>query len=145
MLCPICGRPTRLLRTEPLEVGAVRHVRLCTIPTSLAHPHVEFETVEVLAATLSGMGAAALARELHRARKGLRRRVETETIRRKTLKLLAAGKRTAHVARAVGITEARVRQIRAEAAAVTVSSAHGEPEPQSETGPEARQQPPAAR
>lgn len=133
MLCPTCGRPTRLLRTEPLATGAVRHVRLCTIPTAVAHPHAEFETIEVLAATLSSMGAAALERALHQARKGLRRRIETETIRRRTLQMLAAGKRPSHVAREVGISEARARQIRAESERVTVPFAHGEPKPKSTT------------
>jgi DNA-binding NarL/FixJ family response regulator len=115
MLCPHCGRPTRLLRSEALEVGAVRNVRLCTIPTAVAHPHVEFETIELLAATLSDWGPARLQRELARARRGMRQRAAAGDRRAKALKMLAAGRRPSHIARELGITEARVRQYRAEA------------------------------
>lgn len=114
MNCPTCGRPTRLLRTEQISVGAARSVRLCTAPTSHAHPHAEFETVEVLAAVMSGFGPARIEHELRRARRGIARRDEQQRRRKKVEQFLGRGLTPSQVARAAGITEARVRQIRAE-------------------------------
>jgi hypothetical protein len=115
MLCPICGRPTRVVRTEQVSAGMTRTTRLCTVPTTHAHPGVEFETFEVLAGAARAVGVSRLQAAVEKLQRGRERRDLAAERKAHVKRLLARGMSTRATARKVGIAQARVRAIRDEA------------------------------
>lgn len=114
MKCPICGRPTRIVKTETRTDGSAVHVRLCTSLTSFAHPNAYFETIELLASAVGEMGAARIAAGMDRAKRGLRTRAEIALRRERIEAMLRRGLKPERIAAVEKVTGARVRQIRAE-------------------------------
>lgn len=112
MICVHCGRPTRLIKSEEYMPGAMIHYRQCTGPLASAHPESVFKTYEIIQQAISAIGPLRLAEYIRIALRGIWRRNATRDLR---TKVQASGKRPASlVAREIGCTEARVRQIRRE-------------------------------
>lgn len=112
MKCPVCGRPTRVLAVEHLANGCTRVRRVCTIPTRAAHGEDEFDTYEVPAAFVAAMGRARFEKLARSVQRGVTAR-QTARARREAVRRLDWA-RASHIAAHLGITEARVRQIRSE-------------------------------
>ena len=113
MNCPTCGRPTRLLSTEQLDNGCTKNTRTCTAPRPHAHGESVFVTYEVPAAVVVTWGPAAFEEAAKRAQRGFQRRAQAWA-RRDTVHRLAGTMPTASIAKTLGITEARVRQLASE-------------------------------
>lgn len=115
MLCPHCGRPTRVLRAEPFGEIATRITRICTAPMSHAHAGAQFATYELPETVVGHFGHGKVLEILATTARGVVRRREAVRRRVQALTMLGRGVRASTVARELGITEARVRQIRASA------------------------------
>ena len=102
MRCAICDQPTRVLDTR----GELRR-RECPA----GH---RFATKEVLAGALAHIGSAAVARAAAAASRGHQRRALANDRKTTARKLLAEGWKPTAIAHELGISDARVCQIRKE-------------------------------
>lgn len=102
MRCPLCQSETTetVVDSEP---GMRRITRAC----SKGH---RFGTVEVLTSVASRWSGKAISASLETALRGMRRRAEAQ-MRRDTVQQLAGLRSATEIARFLGITETRVRQL----------------------------------
>lgn len=111
MKCPICGRPTKIVASDPLARNGVRHTRVCTAPPIAQHPESMFNTVELLETIVKNFGNAKLVGEMERAQRGFERRAKSLDIHVRVGELLRAGKAIKEIAYDVGVSRTRVAQI----------------------------------
>lgn len=111
--CPICGRPTRVLAVEQLANGCTRSRRVCTIPERAAHGERELVTYEVPAGVISAVGPSAFERIAQIVQRGFLSRHQARE-RKAVVQALWGKEPTSAIARQLGISEARVRQIKDE-------------------------------
>jgi hypothetical protein len=103
----------RVLAVEQLANGCTRSRRICTVPDRVAHGERELLTYEVPAAVITAVGLSAFERIAAVVQRGFLSRHQARQ-RKAAVQALWGKEPTSTIARQLGISEARVRQIKDE-------------------------------